>query len=174
MVMVCVDAVSAQNAAEFPMQHFLYREPMSSALAGFALKKKCYREPTSSQCTCEIFLTVPDGARYPAGYARSCSIWANQRMLSCGAPMRRVLRGRRPPTRAQPLDEQRELLAQQAPTKHRGLALQWRHLPPKEGLYVTGEQLPPIVGPKAYRCFYHAEIDSRHLALERAGGLAWT
>ncbi|XP_077501632.1 uncharacterized protein LOC144112684 isoform X2 [Amblyomma americanum] len=46
--------------------------------------------------------------------------------------MRRVLRGRRPPTRAQPLDEQRELLAQQAPTKHRGLALQWRHLPPKE------------------------------------------
>ncbi|XP_077505816.1 uncharacterized protein LOC144115343 isoform X2 [Amblyomma americanum] len=57
--------------------------------------------------------------------------------LRCaGAPMWRVLRGRRPPTRAQPLDEQRQLLAQQAPTKHRGLALQWRHLSPKEEMAV--------------------------------------
>ncbi|XP_077501184.1 uncharacterized protein LOC144111965 isoform X1 [Amblyomma americanum] len=102
MAVVCVDAVSAQNAAAF----------RDATVSLQLLHRPPHLEHSGPACS-------------------------RLQVHEEGAPMWRV-RGRRLPTRAQPLDE-RELLAQQAQTKHWGLALQWRHLPKEE--HHSSEQL---------------------------------
>ncbi|XP_077501188.1 uncharacterized protein LOC144111965 isoform X2 [Amblyomma americanum] len=99
MAVVCVDAVSAQNAAAF----------RDATVSLQLLHRPPHLEHSGPACS-------------------------RLQVHEEGAPMWRV-RGRRLPTRAQPLDE-RELLAQQAQTKHWGLALQWRHLPKEEDVNI--------------------------------------